>query len=101
GWSATYKGAAGCVQAPCKGWPPSVAVAPRARTTAARPQGPDAHGATARGSRPWPSRRWRLPAARLQGTAPRPGLLRARVAAGNSDRQPARCHPKATAPPPA
>ncbi|RZS28782.1 hypothetical protein BHM03_00062424 [Ensete ventricosum] len=32
------------------GWPPAVAAAPRARTAAARPQGPAAHDVTARGS---------------------------------------------------
>ncbi|RZS15347.1 hypothetical protein BHM03_00047174 [Ensete ventricosum] len=34
---------------------------------AARPQGPAAHDATARGNRSRPGRRWRLPVAKLQG----------------------------------
>ncbi|RWV89523.1 hypothetical protein GW17_00048320 [Ensete ventricosum] len=54
---------------------------------AARPQGPTAHGVTARGSHPRPSRRWWLPAASSQGVAPRLGLPLARAATGRSDRQ--------------
>ncbi|RWV85840.1 hypothetical protein GW17_00052331, partial [Ensete ventricosum] len=40
-----------------------------------------------RGCRQWPGRRWRLPAARPQGAAPRAGLSPARATAGRSGRQ--------------
>ncbi|RWW53156.1 hypothetical protein BHE74_00040375 [Ensete ventricosum] len=71
----------------CKGLPP-----------VARPPGLAARGAIARGNRPRPGHWWRLPAARPQGAALRPGLPPARAAAGRSGRQPARCRPKAAAP---
>ncbi|RZS26488.1 hypothetical protein BHM03_00059834 [Ensete ventricosum] len=83
--------------------PPIGAAAPRARTTATRPQRPATHGATARGSRPRPGRRWQLPAAWSQGAAPQPGLPPARAAASRSGhqqgqhRQPVRYRPKAAA----
>ncbi|RZR75443.1 hypothetical protein BHM03_00057963 [Ensete ventricosum] len=72
--------------------------APQARTAAARPQGPTAHGAIARGSRPRPGHRLRLPAARPQGAALRPGLRPSRATAGRTGRQPVRCSPKVATP---
>ncbi|RZS08210.1 hypothetical protein BHM03_00039143 [Ensete ventricosum] len=51
---------------------------------AAKSQGPAAHGATARGSRPRPGRRWRLLTTRPQEEAPWIGLPPASVVAGRS-----------------
>ncbi|RWV90654.1 hypothetical protein GW17_00047129 [Ensete ventricosum] len=55
-------------------------------------------GACGRRQRPWPGRRWRLPAARPEGVAPWPGLLLARAVAGRTDRQQGQRPRKATPP---
>ncbi|RWW05972.1 hypothetical protein GW17_00030729 [Ensete ventricosum] len=92
GRSATYKGAAGCGQAPSKGRPPAVAAAPRARTAAASPQGTVTSGQAARACCPRRDRKGLLAmpqvaAARPQRVAPWLGLPLARATVGKSGRQ--------------
>ncbi|RWV77726.1 hypothetical protein GW17_00061404 [Ensete ventricosum] len=55
-------------------------------------------GACGRRQCPQPGRRWRLPDARLQGVAPRPGLPPTRMAVGRSGRQQGQ-RPRKVAPP--
>ncbi|RRT56897.1 hypothetical protein B296_00026006 [Ensete ventricosum] len=70
-----YKGATGCGQTPCKGWPPAVA-----------------------GQLPVASGRLQMPVGRPRGATPRPGLPLARAIAGRSGRQPTKYCPKVAAP---
>ncbi|RWV92291.1 hypothetical protein GW17_00045348 [Ensete ventricosum] len=55
-------------------------------------------GTYGRRQRPRPGRRWRLPATRTQGVAPRLGLPPARAAASRSDQQQGQRPHKATPP---
>ncbi|RZR92341.1 hypothetical protein BHM03_00020614 [Ensete ventricosum] len=108
----TRKWVAGHGQAPCKGGRPR----PNPLVGAASPQGAaasrrgrlrawlvlagvgNAHVQAVRGSRPRPGRRGWLPAVRLQGAAPQPGLSPTRAAAGRSVHQQGQCLRKATPP---
>ncbi|RWW68728.1 hypothetical protein BHE74_00023741 [Ensete ventricosum] len=63
------KGAVGCGQAPCKGRPLAVAVAPRARTAAASPQGAAASSQAARACCPRSDHKRQPPATRPQVAA--------------------------------
>ncbi|RWW20859.1 hypothetical protein GW17_00015012 [Ensete ventricosum] len=76
---------------PLQGRPPAMAASPRARTAAARPQGPVAHGVTARAAA-------RGQDSHHQGRS----LARAAASSGSASarrcHQPARCRPKAAMP---
>ncbi|RWV78494.1 hypothetical protein GW17_00060537 [Ensete ventricosum] len=82
-------GATVCGQAPCKGRPPVVAAAPRARTVAASPQGAVASGQVARACCPRRDRMGSRPRPCCKGLLPKRDRMGSRpwAAASRSDRQ--------------